>query len=272
VLPIRRSLLLLGLAVVLGGAWFAPLDSSASRHVEAGLQRALVSFATARTLNAVISVVQGTQVAFEPGGVGVVLTPGQALDPINDLVEQFSLLMLAASVSFGVQLALIKFGAFWAVSLLLSAVALAWAWSVWRRPPANEWLTRFLLALLLVRFAMPLIALGSEAAFQLILKDDYAAGQASIELSAGKIASLSAASSEPSADESASDKMKRWWSQNTDFKKRFDELKEVAGRTIEHIIKLIVVFVLQTLVLPLLLLWMLLRLGRVLAGLSRRER
>jgi len=255
--PIRRSLLLLGLALVLSSAWLAPLDSSASRYVEASLKRALVSFATARTLNAVISVVQGTQVAVQPGGVGVTFTPGQVLDPINDLVEQFSLLMLAASVSFGVQLALIKFGAFWAVSLMLSVVALAWAWSDWRRPPAKEWLTRLLLALLLVRFAMPLIALGSETAF---------------ELSAGQIASQSALSTEPSADESVTDRLKRWWSQSTDVKKRFEELKEIAGRTIEHIIKLIVVFVLQTLVLPLLLLWMLLRLGGVLVALSRRDR
>lgn len=270
--PIRRSLLLLGIAVVLGSAWFAPLDSSASRYAEAGLKRALVSFATARTLNAVISVVQGTQVSVQPGGVGVTFTPGQALDPINDLVEQFSLLMLGASVSFGVQLALIKFGAYWAVSLMLTAVALAWAWSAWRRPPAQEWLTRFLLALLLVRFAMPLIALGSEAAFELFLAEDYAAGQARIEFSAGEIANLAAASTEPAVDESVTDKMKRWWSQNTDVKKRFEELKEIAGRTIEHIIKLIVVFVLQTLVLPLLLLWMLLRLVGALAALSRRER
>ena len=268
VLPIRRSLLLLGLAVVLTGAWLAPLDSSASRSVEAGLKRALVSFATARTLNAVISVVQGTQVAVQPGGVGVVFTPGQALDPINDLVEQFSLLMLGASVSFGVQLALIKFGAFWAVSLLLSIAAMAWVWSTWRRPPAHEWLTRALLALLLVRFAMPLITLGSEAAFRLFLETDYVAGQARIELSSSEISKLAAAP----ADESATDTMKRWWSQTTDVKKRFEDLKDVAGRTIEQIIKLIVVFVLQTLVLPLLLLWMLLRLVAGLAVLARRER
>lgn len=95
----------------------------------------MVSFATARTLNAVISVVQGTQVELQPGGVGMTFTPGQVLDPINDLVEQFSLLMLAASVSFGVQLALIKFGAFWAVSSMLSVVALAWTWSTW--PPTT---------------------------------------------------------------------------------------------------------------------------------------
>lgn len=268
----RRPLLLLGLAAVLGCAWLAPLDSNASRYAEAGLKRALVSFATARTLNAVISVVQGTQVAVQPCGVGMTFTPGQALDPINDLVEQFSLLMLGASVSFGVQLALIKFGAFWGVSLVLSLVALAWAWTSWRRPPARQWLTRFLVALLLVRFAMPLIALGSEAAFRLFLEEDYAAGQASIELSTGQVANLSALSTEPPADESVGDRVKRWWSQGTDVKKRFEELKEVAGRMIEHIVRLIVVFVLQTLVLPLLLLWLLLRLGGFVAGLSGKVR
>ena len=270
--PIRRSLLILGLAVVLGCAWLAPLDSSASRYAEAGLKRALVSFATARTLNAVISVVQGTQVAVQPGGVGVTFTPGQALDPVNDLVEQFSLLMLAASVSFGVQIALIKFGAYWGVSLALTLVALAWAWSLWRRRSANPWLTRFLVALLLLRFAMPLVALGSEAGFHLFLEDDYVAGQASIELSTGQVSRLSALSTEPPADESVGDRMKRWWTQGTDVRKKFEELKEVAGRTIEHIIKLIVVFVLQTLVLPLLLLWLLLKLGSFLAGLPRKDR
>ena len=79
-------------------------------------------------------------------------------------------------------------------------------------------------------------------------------------------------SAEASAGESMTERMKRWWSQGTDFKKRFEELKEVAGRTIEHIVKLIVVFVLQTLVLPVLLLWMLLRLGRILPALSGRGR
>lgn len=269
--PIRRSLLLLGLAVVLGSAWLAPLDSSASRYAQAGLQRALVSFATARTINAVISVAQGTEVAVQPGGVGVTFALGQVLDPINDLVEQFSLLMLAASVSFGVQLVLIKFGAYWAVSLVLSVVALAWAWSVWRGPPAHEWLTRFLLALLLVRFAMPLIALGSEAGFKLFLADDYAAGQATIELSASQIGKLSAAP-EPAADESVTGKVKRWWSQNTDVKQRFEELKEVAGRATEYMIKLMVVFVVQTIVLPLLLLWALLKLSGMLAVLPGRKR
>lgn len=66
------------------------LDQRAGENYESLFQRALVTFALARTLNGVISAVQGTEVAIQPAGVGVTLTPGQMLDPVNDLVERFS--------------------------------------------------------------------------------------------------------------------------------------------------------------------------------------
>ncbi|MBA3599376.1 MAG: hypothetical protein H0W40_18685 [Methylibium sp.] len=268
----RRLWLLPLLAVVLAGAWLAPLDASATRQVESGLARAVASFAAARALNAAISVAQGTEVAVHPAGVGVSLAPGQALDPINDLVEQFALLMLGASVSFGVQLALIKMGAFWAVSLLLSAVALAWTWATWRERSLPLWLTRLFVGLLLVRFAVPLVALGNEAAFRLFLSEDYRAGQATIELSSREIASAGAPGTpvtpEPApAPGGLGEKLQNWWdsaASKVDVSKRLDELKEAAGGAIDDIVRLIVVFLLQTVVLPLLLLWGLLRLGRAL--------
>ena len=93
-------------------SWLAPLDAPAVQQVDAGLKRALVSFATARALNAVISVVQGTELAIQPAGIGLILTPGQVLELINDLIENFSDLMLAACVAFGVQKVLIGIGGF----------------------------------------------------------------------------------------------------------------------------------------------------------------
>jgi hypothetical protein len=269
----RRWLLLLGVALLLGSAWLAPLDSSASQQVETGLKRALASFATARALNAVISVAQGTEVVLQPAGVGVTFAPGQVLDSINDLVEQFSLLMLAASVALGIQLALIKVGAFWVVSLALSAVALAWlAWRWRAAAPVPLWLNRAFVGLLLVRFAMPLVALGSEAAFQIFLAEEYAAHQATIESSASQFARLSTPAAEPKGDSSWLDRIKGLGSLREEVAKRVEELKDLAGRTVEHIVKLIVVFLLQTLVLPLLMLWILLKTGRALAGFQPRVR
>jgi hypothetical protein len=263
----RRAGLVLALAALLAAAWLAPLDAAATRQTEAGLKRALATFAAARALNAVISVAQGTEVAVEPAGVGVTFAPGQVLDPINDLIEQFSMLMLAASVSFGLQRALIGIGGYWAVSAALSAAAIVWAWLRWRDARVPRWLARTLLVMLLVRFGVPLVAVGSETVFQLFLADQYAAGQARIELTAERIAAKAAPPAGPAPEETLTQRLQRWWSsaaQGIDVAKRFDELKDAVSRTVEYIITLIVVFLLQTLVVPLLLLWVLIRVGRAL--------
>ncbi len=86
------------------------------------MKRALVTFALTRTLNGVISVAQGTQLAFEPAGVGVVISAGEILDPLNDLVEQFSWLTLLAATSLGVQIMLGEMFATTAVNVALSVV------------------------------------------------------------------------------------------------------------------------------------------------------
>lgn len=273
---LRRVLTWLGLAVVLAAAWLAPLDNGAAQHVETGLKRALASFATARALNAVISVAQGTEVSVQLAGLGPTFAPGQVLDPINDLVEQFSTLMLLASVSFGVQLLLIKFGSYWGVSLLLTLAAIAWAWWGWRRPAARPWLTRLLLGLLLVRFAVPLAVSGSEAGFELFLAERYKAGQERIELSSGNLTRLSTPPVAAQAGESITDRFKRWLAQVPDVGKEavrlVEELRRVAGDMVEHIVMLIAIFLLQTLVLPLLVLWVLVRLAGALAAMDGPRR
>jgi hypothetical protein len=270
-MPTRRVLLLIALAVLLLATWVLRPDDAAAAQVDAGLKRALATFAAARALNAVISVAQGTELAVQPAGVGVTLTPGQVLDPINDLVEQFSTLMLLASAAFGAQRVLITIGSWWPLSLLLTAAATGWAWAAWRGREAPRWLSQALIVLLLVRFAVPLVALGSEAAFQLFMKDDYAAAQGTLEQSSEQLAQVGGPLATPAAEESVAERVRRWWSQGTDIGARFEELKAQAGRAVEHIVRLIVVFTLQTLVLPLLLGWLL---WRVLAGLfdPRRRR
>ena len=124
---LRRNLLLALLAVAVACAWLRPLDDLAGAQAQAGFKRAVASFATARALNAVISVVQGTELSVQPLGVGVTLAPGQMLDPLNDLVERFSDLMLMASVAFGVQLLLIEDGVDCFMSQPLTQVLRAWA-------------------------------------------------------------------------------------------------------------------------------------------------
>lgn len=267
----RRIVLALFAAAVILCSWLGPLDSPATQQVDAGLKRALVSFATARALNAVISVAQGTELSVQPLGVGVTLAPGQLLDPINDLVEQFSNLMLAACVAFGIQKVLIGIGGYWLISLLVTAVTLGWAWLYFRQQQAPAWLSKLLVVLLMVRFAIPMATIGTDLLWQKFLARDYESSQQTIDLASDQTAKLIPPVSPVVENQGLLEKMKDWIPQSADVKARFDRLKQSAEQSVEHIIKLIVIFLLQTLVIPLLLLWALYGVARGTFELPRQK-
>lgn len=254
---LQRLALVVAVIIMVVCSWLAPLDAAANKQVDAGLKRALISFTTARVLNAIISVAQGTEVAVQPAGVGVIFTPGQLLDPINDLVEQFSNLMLAASVAFGIQKLLISIGAYWPISLTLSITALAWAVLYLRQRPVPSVLSRILVVLLMIRFAVPVVTIGTEILFQKFMANDYRSSQQGIDTASGDMTKLTPPATSANENPGMMDSIKGWWAKNSDVKLRYEQLKQSAEQATEHIIKLIAIFVLQTLVIPLLLLWVL---------------
>ena len=261
------SLLTAGLIIIF--AWYGSIDVNATQQVNSGLKRSLATFATARTLNAVISVAQGTEFAVEPGGVGLNFAPGQLLDPINDLVEQFSNVMLFASVAFGVEKLLISIGAHWTVSLLLSLVAMLWLFFRLQGRPTPHWLTGGLLIFLMLRFATPVVLVGSDLIFTHFMSDEYANSEQIVTNAADKVAALNAETKTLPANPSLFDKLKGL-SSNFDVSAKVEQLKKIAEQTTEHIINLIVLFLMQTLLLPLVLLWGLYAFAKSMLGASLR--
>lgn len=264
--PPRRTLALAALAALAAVALAAlgTLDAWATREVDAALARALLAFALARGLNGVISVVQGTQVALEPGGLGVTLSPGEILDPVNDLVEQFSTVMLVASASLGLQKLLLGISAWWPITLLLALALAGWIASAWRGGAdsrARAWLRALALVLLALRFAVPLAALTSEAAYRLFLAPEYEASTAQLEGSRDDLAARAAAAeqaAQPAADESLLDRANRWLEETRetlDLKARLADLQQLAADATRNVIDLIAVFVLQSLLFPLAFAW-----------------
>lgn len=255
---IQRTALVLAVAFMVACSWFAAIDSTATAQIDAGLKRTLISFATARSINALISVAQGTQIAIEPGGIGVNLALGQVLDPINDLVEKFSNLALVASIAFGIEKVLISIGANWQVSLSLTIVATTWGYIFLRRKTSPRWLSQILMVLLMIRFVMPVVFIGSGMLFQKFMEADYQTSLRAVETVSGQLDKLSVTSATAPEGQGFLDRIKGWASQQTnDFKARLISLKQSVEQVINHIIKLMVIFVLQALLLPVLLLWIL---------------
>ena len=95
--------LLLGAIALVALVAFAPwADARGTAYLQASFARTLGALAATRGLDSAISLAQSSELSFSfgPGGsVGI----GQALDPINDLVEQYGALLLTSTTALGVQ-------------------------------------------------------------------------------------------------------------------------------------------------------------------------
>ena len=271
--PARWLLILLVSATVLLSA-LTPVDRLAETQYNALFQRALITFALARTLNGVISAVQGTELALQPAGVGLTLTPGQVLDPINDLVERFSWVMLGATISLGVQQVLLDIGQWWGIKVLLGVLALAWLWVRLRRTaPADgnssgseKMLFRVFIIVAFIRFAVPVAMIANEGLYRLFLETRFEESTQVIETAGAEIQDISSNESEQAQleeDASMLDSLERMY-ENTlrsmNFQEKVENIAERASDVIEHLIQLSVVFILQTGILPIAFLWVFLQL------------
>jgi hypothetical protein len=256
------------LAALLALAWLPALDRFAGDSVDAALGRALAAFAIARGINGAISVAQSTEVAVQPAGVGVSLRPGEILDPVNDLVEQFSTLMLTASASLGLQKLLVGISGWLPLKIALAVAVLAWIAMRWRGsgrvPP---WLHATVLMLLALRLAVPLAALASEAAWHALLADEFERSSAALEDTRSLLAQQGEAlrpQTQPD-DTSMLGRARAWLDEageTLDVRQRLADFEATATAATRHIVNLAAVFVVQTVLLPLGFLALLVRLAR----------
>lgn len=249
----KKIVVLILLLLLVMAAWIPKLDAPAMDQIDAGMKRALVTFAAARALNAAISLAQGTEVHLSLGA-GVTLSIGEVLDPVNDLVEMFSNFMLMASVAFGIQKALLMMGQYEYVKLLLTVVLLAWGFAYFYKSRVPRWLNNLLILMLMVRFAIPAITVGSDAVFHAFLQADYQQSQAVLGSTTDTVRQITPELKAAPKKEGVLEKFKKSISA-LDPRPYIDHLKAVLDQATEHVIHLIVVFFLQTMLMPVLLLW-----------------
>ena len=270
---LARWLLVVLVAITVLLSTLTPVDRIAEAKYNALFQRALISFALARTLNGVISAVQGTELALQPAGVGVTLTPGQVLDPINDLIERFSWIMLGATLSLGVQQVLLDIGEWWGVKLLLAVLGLFWLWVRLRNSTrqdskhagSEQFLFRVFIIVIFIRFAVPVAMIANEGLYRLFLEARYVESTQVIETAGSEIQEANSNEEGAEVEEVESSmldslgRMLESTRNSMDFKQKVEYIGERASDLIEHLIQLSVVFILQTGILPIAFLWIFLQ-------------
>ena len=261
----------IGRMILVGAVVFSVLlallptsETMGQSHVDTAFKRALVGYALARGLNGVISVAQGTEVAIQPAGVGVNFTPGQILDPVNDLVERFSWIMMLASSSLGIQKVLLSMSAWKGLLIAVVITGLLLLASLFLKKIGSfRWaLQRLFLFVLLLRFMMPVFIVANDWMYRTFLEGDYAEATESLEqaqLSIGKINEEVMAERTPGPS-TLLERAKAVYDSalaNVDIDRRLEEYRLAAESISENTIKLVVVFLMQTLVFPLLFIFIL---------------
>ena len=252
----RAAIQLLVAAVVLLAV--APLaDRKGADWMEASFTRTLAALAATRGLDSAISLAQSSEVSFSfgPGGsLGI----GQALDPVNDLVEQYGALLLTSTTALGVQRLGMQIAATLGVWLFLPAlvaVGLSAICSDGGRRSLIGWSRRLFGLALFARLALPAAGWIDSLVAERFLEPGYQQAAAAV-----------AATTESIERVEAADADRAWWERYNPVDAigdRAQKIYEQLAAVGESIVNLAIYFTISTIVLPLGTLWLLSRLTGV---------
>lgn len=241
-------------------------------YIDSSLERTVISFTLAKTLNALISVAQGTEIAATPAGVGVNFAIGELLDPINDMVERFSWVMLASSVSLGIQkiLSLMLGSLVMKITLSLLASILLFAFIAKKQTLAILSLKFFLLFMIL-RLTMPLIALSNQALYTSFLAPNYQESTQILQDTTAEIKKMQ--QKDEAAPTTIWGKIKHAYqstAESLNIKKHIHTLTTKLNDTFNHLLSLLTLFIIETIIFPLLYLYLLIKLLKA-TGISSKS-
>lgn len=241
------------------------VDEKAMQILDASYERAMVAFGLAKALNAVISLIQGTQLSLTPVGIGLNFSVGEVLDPFNDIVERFSWVMLFSSISLGIEKLLLTLSSKLFLQAALGASAFVTLGLLWIKQIKNsfffEYSFKIFVLLVLLRFSAIIFVYSSQLMYDSLLQNEYQ--QATEVISTTKeqledIESKNKAILESKKEQGFLDSLDSKYSNivsSLNISKQLDSLQKSIDEATHNIITLITVFIFQTVVMPLLFLW-----------------
>lgn len=246
------------------------IDIKGKELIDDSFTQAVLVFGSAKALNAVISLAQGTELSVP----FFTLAIGEVLDPINDLVEQFAFVMLASLTSLGIQKILMNFvtSEVYNITLAVSLVVLN-IWLFFRFSKDEKFRTYFFkiaIVLVFLRFAVPLMGYVNDLVYENFVKSQY-----NIEKLNENIIKVKDEVSEVTKSTIEKKEEKSFFSNITDkfdssfYAKKVDEYKNAVDNSSEYIVGLIIAFVFQTIFLPVLFLLVLYGFVKTIFGIRR---
>ena len=235
--------------------WLVPFDQASKGAIDSSLKEAAIVFGVAKGLNAVVSVVQGTQV----NAPFVAISVGEVLDPLNDLIEQFSWVMLASITSLGIQKIfsnMISSNAYMIVLTLGLCILNMWLYFRFKYDgKVRSYCTRFVVILIFLRISLPLMSMANVYVYQHYVQQDYniektqmAVAQASQQI---KTIDGSTNTSKQNFLDSITEKFDLAF-----YKRKLAQYEAIASNASDNILNLTIAFIFKTILFPLIFLFL----------------
>ena len=234
------------------------LDIKGKELVDDSFSQAVLVFGSAKALNAVVSMAQGTELDLP----FLTLAVGEVLDPINDLIEQFSLVMLASMTSLGIQKILMNFVTSDLYNIVLAVfIVIVNVWLFFRFAKDDKSRILFFkitVILVFLRFAVPSLSFVNDLAYNAIVKPEYNIEKLNENIIGVKeeVSKVMNQTIKEKEDKSILTKFTEKLDSSY-YTKKADEYRDAVDNSSEYIVALIIAFVFQTIFLPLVFLFIL---------------
>jgi hypothetical protein len=220
------------------------LDDYVDDYTNESIASAALTYAGVRGINALVSVLQSTEVE---AGVIVTgsMTIGEVLDPLNDMIERFSSVMTWVLASLAAQKLLLLFAShvlFLYLVAVLGVVSLLLIY--FGRSGAQSLVFRCFLVVVFVRFSLGLAVALNSAADILLLDQQLRENDQEMGQFQSSIMRLDTTVDADSDD--IRDSVIDFWSSLS-----LDELSQKISRGIENFINLVAIYLLKTILFPL---------------------
>jgi len=266
-----KSIIGILLSIILffsSGVQFPFIDSRADNYFKDAITKAGVSYGVSRIINATVSVVQESDIQLEPAGIGMSLAIGQIVDPINDMVERLSNVLVMSIASLGVQELAYEIS-ITVVPQILAVFLLTLSILVWFENERIYKLQKILMSVLVIaaiaRFCLPLSSAANEFLQGTFFEEKIIEANQKLTASTADLNKLEDIDV-PKVEGlmgTIGNSAVYIKDKTVDFKNTVTVLMDNRGVIVENLLRLtflyLGVFIIQVLVLPLLIFWLLMR-------------
>ena len=238
------------------------LDQKGEAYINSTLVKVGAAFVMTRAINSAISIFQESTVDISPAGIGVTIALGEFLDPINDFIEKTSYILFLSTISLSIQKVVLELGPTISVNFLLSIALIFFIMNVWFKEKIDyDFFAiggKIVAIAILVRLLIPTVGLVNDTLYNTYFSAKLSESMNELEKTQEQVNEVEGFGNTPTEDQSLWTKIKGIKNAvNIDnIKNKLETIKNSTANIFDKLITIATIFIIQTIIIPLLTLWL----------------